>query len=76
MSKDPMELVSVKMKRLVDEASQVRYIPGGALKIYFRSANTLLRQVSILYFLFFLGFFEFSRNLYYSQGFIGKRTTW
>ncbi|CAG8696404.1 16808_t:CDS:2, partial [Funneliformis caledonium] len=38
------EIASVKMKRLVDEASQVKYIPGGALKIYFRSANTLLRQ--------------------------------
>ncbi|CAG8662665.1 uncharacterized protein OCT59_012157 [Rhizophagus irregularis] len=44
MSKDPTEFVSMKMKRLVEEASQVRYIPGGALKIYFRSANTLLRQ--------------------------------
>ncbi|CAI2165086.1 10172_t:CDS:10 [Funneliformis geosporum] len=38
------EIASMKMKRLVDEASQVKYIPGGALKIYFRSANTLLRQ--------------------------------
>jgi len=52
MSKDPNEMVSIKMKRLVEEASQVRYIPGGALKIYFRSANTLLRQVTVLCFFF------------------------
>ncbi|CAH1759911.1 16182_t:CDS:2 [Entrophospora sp. SA101] len=32
------------MKRLVEEASRVEFIPGGALKIYFRSANSLLRQ--------------------------------
>jgi len=49
-AKDPTEIASMKMKRLVEEASQVKYIPGGGLKIYFRSANTLLRQV-ILFFL-------------------------
>lgn len=54
MSKDPTEFVSMKMKRLVEEASQVRYIPGGALKIYFRSANTLLRQVNLFNAFFFL----------------------
>jgi hypothetical protein len=52
MSKDLTELVSIKMKRLVEDASQVRFIPGGALKIYFRSANTLLRQVILVIFFF------------------------
>ncbi|CAG8722494.1 2968_t:CDS:2, partial [Dentiscutata heterogama] len=33
-----------EMQKLVKEASDIKYIPGAALKTYFRSANALLRQ--------------------------------
>ncbi|CAG8655546.1 7639_t:CDS:10 [Cetraspora pellucida] len=35
-----------EMQKLVKEASDIKYIPGASLKIYFRSANTLLRQAN------------------------------
>ncbi|CAG8548900.1 27741_t:CDS:10 [Dentiscutata erythropus] len=35
-----------EMQKLVKEASDIKYIPGAALKTYFRSANALLRQAN------------------------------
>ncbi|CAG8443070.1 hypothetical protein C2G38_2185895 [Gigaspora rosea] len=35
-----------EMQKLVKEASDIKYIPGAALKTYFRSANALLKQAN------------------------------